>query len=207
MRDCRKRFEILKGLGGHFRACHAKTAFNDNGDGTISAVGMYVQNYWLRMPGVIISQDPLPPGAPPPVLSVWMPPKYSVTESRSSKTRRVKQQRSLESPVEDSASSTPTSSRLRFDLRKRSESNASPAFEGQGPSRSSNRQPDRGEDEMMEDWEFAPGKVLDKAGRESELVPWPNTLFSATFANLIPQPSPSRHPTWLAHSPLSYLTA
>jgi len=57
----------LKALGGHFRAAHAGSAFNDNGDGTLSKVAAYERSHLKHAPGVLISQNPLPPDAPPPV--------------------------------------------------------------------------------------------------------------------------------------------
>ena len=43
------------------------SAFNDNGDGTVSKVAMYERGQLKHAPGVVISQNPLPADAPPPV--------------------------------------------------------------------------------------------------------------------------------------------
>ncbi|SPJ82512.1 uncharacterized protein FTOL_09917 [Fusarium torulosum] len=67
VRDCRRLFNGLKGLGGHFGAGHCSTTFNDNGDGTLTKVGSYQRNGPGGMPGIVVSKNPLPPDAPPPV--------------------------------------------------------------------------------------------------------------------------------------------
>ncbi|GKU02079.1 unnamed protein product [Fusarium langsethiae] len=67
VRDCRRLFKGLQGLGGHFGAGHCSTTFNDNGDGTLSKVGNYQKNGPGGTPGIVVSRNPLPPGAPPPV--------------------------------------------------------------------------------------------------------------------------------------------
>ncbi|KAJ4251936.1 hypothetical protein NW762_011236 [Fusarium torreyae] len=66
VRDCRRLFSGLKGLGGHFGAGHCSTTFNDNGDGTLSKVGSYQKNGPGNTPGIVVSRNPLPPDAPPP---------------------------------------------------------------------------------------------------------------------------------------------
>ncbi|KAM5344754.1 hypothetical protein ACJ41O_010616 [Fusarium nematophilum] len=66
VRECRRLFRDLKGLGGHFGAGHCTTTFNDNGDGTLSKVGTYVKNGPGGTPGIVVSKGPLPPDAPPP---------------------------------------------------------------------------------------------------------------------------------------------
>ncbi|KAF5668108.1 hypothetical protein FHETE_5374 [Fusarium heterosporum] len=67
VRDCRRVFNGLKGLGGHFGAGHCSTTFNDNGDGTLSKIGSYQKTGPGGTPGVVVSRNPLPPDAPPPV--------------------------------------------------------------------------------------------------------------------------------------------
>ncbi|CAJ0541255.1 Ff.00g079590.m01.CDS01 [Fusarium sp. VM40] len=67
VRDCRRLFNGLKGLGGHFGAGHCLTTFNDNGDGTLTKVGTYQRNGPGGTPGIVVSRNPLPPDAPPPV--------------------------------------------------------------------------------------------------------------------------------------------
>lgn len=67
VRDCRRLFPSLKGLGGHFAAGHCTLTFNDNGDGTLSKVGSYVNHGLGGTPGIVISRNPLPPDAPPPI--------------------------------------------------------------------------------------------------------------------------------------------
>ncbi|KAM0293230.1 hypothetical protein ACHAO9_001951 [Fusarium lateritium] len=67
VRDCRRLFNGLKGLGGHFGAGHCSTTFNDNGDGTLTKVGSYQKNGPGGTPGIVVSRNPLPPDAPPPV--------------------------------------------------------------------------------------------------------------------------------------------
>ncbi|KAF7550346.1 hypothetical protein G7Z17_g5772 [Cylindrodendrum hubeiense] len=67
VRDCRRLFPSLKGLGGHFAAGHNTLTFNDNGDGTLSKVGSYVNHGPGGTPGIVVSRHALPPDAPPPV--------------------------------------------------------------------------------------------------------------------------------------------
>ncbi|EXM26306.1 hypothetical protein FOTG_07316 [Fusarium oxysporum f. sp. vasinfectum 25433] len=67
VRDCRRVFGKLNGLGGHFGAGHCSTTFNDNGDGTLSKVGSYQKDGPGGTPGIVVSRNPLPPDAPPPV--------------------------------------------------------------------------------------------------------------------------------------------
>ncbi|KAF9771547.1 hypothetical protein IL306_010810 [Fusarium sp. DS 682] len=67
VRDCRRVFGKLIGLGGHFGAGHCSSTFNDNGDGTLSKVGSYQKDGPGGTPGIIVSRNPLPPDAPPPV--------------------------------------------------------------------------------------------------------------------------------------------
>ncbi|RMJ09111.1 hypothetical protein CDV36_011274 [Fusarium kuroshium] len=66
VRDCRRLFAGLKGLGGHFGASHCSTTFNDNGDGTLTKVSNYVKHGGGGSPGIVISKHPLPSNAPPP---------------------------------------------------------------------------------------------------------------------------------------------
>ncbi|KAG4277272.1 hypothetical protein FPRO04_07569 [Fusarium proliferatum] len=67
VRDCRRVFSKLIGLGGHFGAGHCSTTFNDNGDGTLTKVGNYQKDGPGGTPGIVVSRNPLPPDAPPPV--------------------------------------------------------------------------------------------------------------------------------------------
>ncbi|KAF5719233.1 hypothetical protein FGLOB1_1254 [Fusarium globosum] len=67
VRDCRRVFGKLIGLGGHFGAGHCSTTFNDNGDGTLTKVGNYQKDGPGGTPGIVVSRNPLPPDAPPPV--------------------------------------------------------------------------------------------------------------------------------------------
>lgn len=66
VRECRRLFSGLKGLGGHFAAAHCSTTYNDNGDGTLSKLGNYTKMGTGGSPGIIISRNPLPSNAPPP---------------------------------------------------------------------------------------------------------------------------------------------
>ncbi|RDA90242.1 hypothetical protein CP533_6868 [Ophiocordyceps camponoti-saundersi (nom. inval.)] len=66
VRDCQTVFKNFISLAGHFIAKHCWTTFNDNMDGTLSKVGKYKSS--LRFsPAIVVSQNPLPEGAPPPV--------------------------------------------------------------------------------------------------------------------------------------------
>lgn len=82
VRDCRRLFAGLKGLGGHFGASHCSTTFNDNGDGTLSKVSNYVKHGGSGSPGIVISKHPLPPNAPP--LADAGLPYFSAAQKRAS---------------------------------------------------------------------------------------------------------------------------
>ncbi|KAL7934105.1 hypothetical protein V8C35DRAFT_303217 [Trichoderma chlorosporum] len=76
VRDCRSLCLAMKQLAAHFHGKHSRSLFNDNGDGTISKVGGYV-NEEVSSPGIIISRNPLSPGAPSPAV-----PEYSESQKR-----------------------------------------------------------------------------------------------------------------------------
>ncbi|KJZ73935.1 hypothetical protein HIM_06603 [Hirsutella minnesotensis 3608] len=67
VRDCRRLMKTMSSLGGHFSAKHCCKTFNDNLDGTLSFVSEYKKIGSRTCPGVVVSQNPLPPNAPPPV--------------------------------------------------------------------------------------------------------------------------------------------
>ncbi|KAL6879162.1 hypothetical protein J3F83DRAFT_758857 [Trichoderma novae-zelandiae] len=71
VRDCRTFAEAMKNLVNHFHGKHNRGLFNDNGDGTFSKVGSYENGGGLSSPGIIVSREPLPPGAPPPATPNW----------------------------------------------------------------------------------------------------------------------------------------
>jgi len=101
VRDCRRLFKNLKGLGGHFGAGHCSSTFNDNGDGTLSKIGNYQKSGPGNTPGIIISRNPLPPDAPPPVdpgLSVFATFQQQ-RMSRAQEQLAKKPTRSHETPV------------------------------------------------------------------------------------------------------------
>ncbi|RGP81792.1 hypothetical protein FLONG3_96 [Fusarium longipes] len=100
VRDCRRLFDKLRGLGGHFGAGHCSSTFNDNGDGTLSRVGSYQKNGPGGTPGIIVSRNPLPANAPPPVdpgLSVFA----TFQQNRNSRAEQPSKRpsRSQETPV------------------------------------------------------------------------------------------------------------
>ncbi|PHH75370.1 hypothetical protein CDD83_4409 [Cordyceps sp. RAO-2017] len=66
VRDCRRLMKNMVGLGGHFNAKHSHSTFNDNRDGTLSLVSTY-RNLGAFSPAIVVSQNPLPPDAPPPI--------------------------------------------------------------------------------------------------------------------------------------------
>ncbi|KAF4970849.1 hypothetical protein FSARC_2215 [Fusarium sarcochroum] len=93
VRDCRRVFTSLKGLGGHFGAGHCSTTFNDNGDGTLSKVGSYQKNGPGNTPGIVVSRNPLPPDAPPPAdpgLSIFS----TFQQNRNSRAAELQQRKS-----------------------------------------------------------------------------------------------------------------
>ncbi|KAH8126546.1 hypothetical protein LI328DRAFT_131452 [Trichoderma asperelloides] len=71
VRDCRALAISMKQIAAHFHGKHSRTLFNDNGDGTFSKVRDYA-NKDDSSPGIIVSRNPISPGAPPPAT-----PEYS----------------------------------------------------------------------------------------------------------------------------------
>ncbi|KAL6876089.1 hypothetical protein HDV57DRAFT_510485 [Trichoderma longibrachiatum] len=72
VRDCRALAWSLKSMALHFHGKHHSGLFNDNGDGTISKRGSYGNNGSKNSsPGIIVSREALPPGAPPPATPSW----------------------------------------------------------------------------------------------------------------------------------------
>lgn len=66
VRDCRKIGGSIGFLTGHFSACHNRTTFNDNLDGTLSKVGSYVAGPNMTSPGIVVSRNPPPADIEPP---------------------------------------------------------------------------------------------------------------------------------------------
>lgn len=107
VRDCRRLFPGLKGLGGHFGAGHCSTTFNDNGDGTLTKVGAYARQGTGGSPAIVISNNPLPPDAPP-LVDASLP--FMATQKRNSLNAGALERKSLrlsEASVKASASPTP----------------------------------------------------------------------------------------------------
>lgn len=71
VRDCRALAISMKQMAAHFHGKHSRSLFNDNGDGTFSKVRDYA-NKDDSSPGIIVSRNPISPGAPPPAT-----PEYS----------------------------------------------------------------------------------------------------------------------------------
>ncbi|KAL7954377.1 hypothetical protein V8C34DRAFT_294489 [Trichoderma compactum] len=67
VRDCRVLHQNMRALSSHFHGKHNRSLFNDNGDGTFSKVGDYVNDDGSS-PGIVVSRNPLSPGAPPPAV-------------------------------------------------------------------------------------------------------------------------------------------
>ncbi|UKZ46103.1 hypothetical protein TrVGV298_000301 [Trichoderma virens] len=76
VRDCRVLSITMRALSSHFHGKHNRSLFNDNGDGTFSKVGDYV-NEESSSPGIIVSCNLLSPGAPPPAV-----PEYSESQKK-----------------------------------------------------------------------------------------------------------------------------
>ncbi|KAG8358781.1 hypothetical protein FVEN_g3890 [Fusarium venenatum] len=104
VRDCRRLFKGLPGLGGHFGGGHPATTFNDNGDGTLSKVGKYAKSFFKSAsdstPAIVISRNPLPPNAPPPV-DPGLPVAATLHQGRTSRAEQLnkKTTRAQETPV------------------------------------------------------------------------------------------------------------
>ncbi|RYP20108.1 hypothetical protein DL767_009525 [Monosporascus sp. MG133] len=63
VRSCRAIFPQLSGLGGHFNRGHRRAKLNDNGDGTLSVVGLQEDDG--VKPAMVVSKRPLDPNEPP----------------------------------------------------------------------------------------------------------------------------------------------
>ncbi|KAL6922796.1 hypothetical protein ACHAPO_008304 [Fusarium lateritium] len=104
VRDCRRLFKGLPGLGGHFGGGHSATTFNDNGDGTLSKAGTYakrsIKGTSNSTPAIVISRNPLAPGAPPPV-EPGLPVTTILHQGRTSRGEQLnkKTTRAQETPV------------------------------------------------------------------------------------------------------------
>ncbi|KAL6805705.1 hypothetical protein J3E68DRAFT_421954 [Trichoderma sp. SZMC 28012] len=91
VRDCRVLSQNMRALSSHFHGKHSRSLFNDNGDGTFSKVGDYV-NEEGSSPGIIVSLNPLSPGAPPPAVPDYTENRkklLSLLSKRSFSTSRV----------------------------------------------------------------------------------------------------------------------
>ncbi|OAQ75783.1 mif2/CENP-C like domain-containing protein [Purpureocillium lilacinum] len=67
VRDCRRLLKNLTALGAHFGNLHKKVTFNDNCDGTLTVLGPSRDKSQSGFySGIVVSQNPLPPDAPPP---------------------------------------------------------------------------------------------------------------------------------------------
>ncbi|KAL7795288.1 hypothetical protein V8C37DRAFT_373984 [Trichoderma ceciliae] len=76
VRECRALSISMKYMAAHFHGKHNRSLFNDNGDGTFSKIGNYM-NEDGSSPGIIVSYNPLSPGAPPPAT-----PEYSESQKK-----------------------------------------------------------------------------------------------------------------------------
>ncbi|KAK1850614.1 hypothetical protein CCHR01_06773 [Colletotrichum chrysophilum] len=75
-RVCRSIFRSIQGLGKHFGARHRNTMYNDNLDGTVSAVSFFDIPGTTRASPVIVSRNPLQGDEPPmpePQTTVYKP--------------------------------------------------------------------------------------------------------------------------------------
>ncbi|KAH8176970.1 Cupin, RmlC-type [Sarocladium implicatum] len=91
VRDCRKIGSTVAFLVGHFAASHNKTKFNDNLDGTLTAVATYWRGPKFHSPGIIVSRGPPPPGTSPPVepqTSTYVRRMETLTQATSTMERR-----------------------------------------------------------------------------------------------------------------------
>ncbi|KAH6611472.1 hypothetical protein Trco_001492 [Trichoderma cornu-damae] len=125
VRECRALSISMKNMAAHFHGKHSRTKFNDNGDGTFSRVGSYM-NSEGSSPGIIVSHNPLPPGAPPPAtpgfseiqkrrLSKMSSPTPKASAGRSTPLDASK--RSLRADSNNDAASQPSGPPLTETLR------------------------------------------------------------------------------------------
>lgn len=109
VRDCQALSANLRSLAGHFGASHNKTTFNDNLDGTISAVGKYSNDAGRTSPGIVVSQNAIASNAPPPArpaASNWVTRQASWQSGSSCPSVRptIRNETPVPAPVPDTRS-------------------------------------------------------------------------------------------------------
>ncbi|PHH76054.1 hypothetical protein CDD80_1863 [Ophiocordyceps camponoti-rufipedis] len=112
VRDCQTLLKSVTSLAGHFSAKHCSTTFNDNRDGTISKVGSY-KNSKLS-PAVVVSRNPLPKDAEPPV-SPRTPQQWNLYNVNLSNAKR-KLEKEQQLPVARAVKPTPSHAMVTSDI-------------------------------------------------------------------------------------------
>ena len=165
VRDCRRIGPNFRSLLSHFSASHCKTTFNDNLDGTMSAVGHYYDKFTKTSPGIIVSQNPIAADASPPAVpnvTAFPAPKRTGTDDISPpETRNLRAEnrsgRSNSPVVHPSpviqAQAAETAGVQRPSTKPSEMAAPSPTQAGNDGASLHGTQLE------MEDWEFAPGRV------------------------------------------------
>ncbi|KAF4429721.1 hypothetical protein CFRS1_v011976 [Colletotrichum fructicola] len=160
-RVCRSIFRSIQGLGKHFGARHRNTMYNDNLDGTVSAVSFFDIPGTTRASPVIVSRNPLQAITTPPVGTT------PVNTSRpSSPPRRVTRHSAATKTASDSAPASTSSTK--------------PAPVAIVPPNAGQTVPAELLD--MEEWEIAPGRVRDDQSQEPTNVAFSNAYLTSNQA-------------------------
>lgn len=126
VRDCRTLLKNLTSLAGHFSAKHCSTTFNDNQDGTISRVGHYKNSKSKLSPAVIVSRNPIPKDAQPPV-EPRTPQQWNLHNmSLSNAKRKLEKEQQLPVARMASSKSTPSHAVVVSDIMPSVTTNAEP---------------------------------------------------------------------------------
>ncbi|KAE9579196.1 hypothetical protein CGMCC3_g4547 [Colletotrichum fructicola] len=177
-RVCRSIFRSIQGLGKHFGARHRNTMYNDNLDGTVSAVSFFDIPGTTRASPVIVSRNPLQGDEPPmpePQTTVYKP--YAITTPPVGTT-----------PVNTSRPSSPPRRVTRHSAATKTASDSAPASTSSTkPAPVAIVPPNAGQTvpaELldMEEWEIAPGRVRDDQSQEPTNVAFSNAYLTSNQA-------------------------
>ncbi|KAF5523125.1 hypothetical protein CGCA056_v003989 [Colletotrichum aenigma] len=177
-RVCRFIFRSIQGLGKHFGARHRNTMYNDNLDGTVSAVSFFDIPGTTRASPVIVSRNPLQGDEPPmpePQTTVYKP--YAITTPPVGTT-----------PVNTSRPSSPPRRVTRHSAATKTASDSAPASTSSTkPAPVAIVPPNAGQTmpaELldMEEWEIAPGRVRDDQSQEPTNVAFSNAYLTSNQA-------------------------
>ncbi|KAF5506656.1 hypothetical protein CGCS363_v005861 [Colletotrichum siamense] len=177
-RMCRSIFRSIQGLGKHFGARHRNTMYNDNLDGTVSAVSFFDIPGTTRASPVMVSRNPLQGDEPPmpePQTTIYKP--YAITTPPVG-TTPVTTTRPSSPPRRVTRHSAAT--KTAYDSAPASTSSTKPAPAAIVPPNAGQTMPAELLD--MEEWEIAPGRVRDDQSQEPTNVAFSNAYLTSNQA-------------------------